>query len=258
MKESVINMSSTTYSYRTKEINMSQTLTIKSLISQTNNVLLLEDISENRDVVRWSLETMGFKVYDTPSSVEAKEIFGQHDFLLSVLHLKHDPVGSLKVCRWIKAESTVPVIMLTHREETLNEEMAMFAGADDYVLIPINSKVLVSRISQQIKRRQTQHELNTKVLSWGSLRLDPSRRIFTINDNDCLLTKMEYLFIQLLMESPQRIFSRKQILDAIGVRKGIGTDHIVDSHASRIRAKIRVYGGPEVISAIRSVGFRLI
>jgi two-component system catabolic regulation response regulator CreB len=68
---------------------------------------------------------------------------------------------------------------------------------------------------------------------------------------------MEYQFLQLLMENPQRVFSRNQILDAIGVMKGIGTDHIVDSHASRIRAKIRDNGGPKVISVIRSVGFRL-
>jgi len=60
------------------------------------------------------------------------------------------------------------------------------------------------------------------------------------------------------MENPARIFSRNQILEAIGVMKGIGTDHIVDTHASRIRNKIRENGGPEVIAVIRSVGFRLI
>jgi two-component system catabolic regulation response regulator CreB len=78
-----------------------------------------------------------------------------------------------------------------------------------------------------------------------------------IGNNAVNLTNMEFQFLQLLMENPQRVFSRNQILDAIGVMKGIGTDHVVDSHASRIRAKIREHGGPEVIAVIRSVGFRL-
>ena len=59
------------------------------------------------------------------------------------------------------------------------------------------------------------------------------------------------------MENPQRVFSRNQILEAIGVMKGVGSDHLVDSHASRLRKKIRENGGPEVIAVIRSVGFRL-
>jgi two-component system catabolic regulation response regulator CreB len=71
------------------------------------------------------------------------------------------------------------------------------------------------------------------------------------------IRRVNYLFLQLLMENPQRVFSRNQILEAIGVMKGLGTEHIVDSHASRIRAKIREHGGPEVIAVIRSVGFRL-
>ena len=68
---------------------------------------------------------------------------------------------------------------------------------------------------------------------------------------------MEYQSLQLLMENPQRGFSRNQILEAIGVMKALGTDHIVDSHASRIRTKIRDNGEPAVIAVIRSVGFRL-
>lgn len=88
--------------------------------------------------------------------------------------------------------------------------------------------------------------------------MDLSEHSFKVDDKHVPLTNMEYQFLQLLMENPQRVFSRNQILEAIGVMKGLGTDHIIDSHASRIRAKIREYGGPEVISVIRSVGFRLV
>jgi len=147
--------------------------------------------------------------------------------------------------------------MLTQRGEVVDEEMVMSAGADDYVSIPIESKILTSRISQQIKRGQTQRAPRANILIWGPLQMDLSEHSIKIEDKHVPLTNMEYQFLQLLMENPQRVFSRNQILEAIGVLKGIGTDHIVDSHASRIRAKIREHGGPEVISVIRSVGFRL-
>jgi two-component system catabolic regulation response regulator CreB len=87
--------------------------------------------------------------------------------------------------------------------------------------------------------------------------MDVNKHSFYIDAQNVELTNTEFPFLHLLLESPERIFSRNEILSAIGVSKGIGTDHIVDSHASRIRSKIREHGGPEVISVIRSVGFRL-
>jgi two-component system catabolic regulation response regulator CreB len=80
---------------------------------------------------------------------------------------------------------------------------------------------------------------------------------FTIENRAVQLTNTEFQFLQLLMENPQRVFSRSQILTAIGVMKGLGTDQIIDTHASRLRIKIRNNGGPEVIAVVRSVGFRL-
>jgi DNA-binding response OmpR family regulator len=147
--------------------------------------------------------------------------------------------------------------MLINREEVVDEAMAMKAGSDDYVSKPINVQILTSRISQQLKRGQAKRAPLANVLTWGGMQMDLNQRTFTIDSNPVQLTNSEFQFLHLLMESPQRVFSRKEILSAIGVLKGIGTDHIVDSHASRIRSKIRKNGGPEVITVIRSVGFRL-
>jgi DNA-binding response OmpR family regulator len=174
-----------------------------------------------------------------------------------MIHIGHDPLRSLELCRWVKAASTVPILMLTSRDELVDEQMAMSAGADDYITKPIESKILTSRITQQLKRGQTQRAPRANILTWGLLQMDLSQHSFTVKDKTVQLTNTEYQFLQLLMENPQRVFSRNQILEAIGVLKGIGTDHIVDSHASRIRSKIRENGGPEVIAVIRSVGFRL-
>jgi two-component system catabolic regulation response regulator CreB len=88
--------------------------------------------------------------------------------------------------------------------------------------------------------------------------MDLSNHEFSVADKELHLTNTEFQFLQLLMENPQRIFTRNQILEAIGVMKGVGSNQLVDTHASRLRKKIREHGGPEVINVIRSVGFRLI
>ena len=225
---------------------------------QPNNVLFLEDDDEDRLSVRLHLELMGFVVYDTPSPIEVKELFQQHDYSLVIIHLGHAQLQALETCRWVRAASTVPIIMLTNRQEVIDEEMAMNAGADDYVSKPIVSKILTSRIVQQIKRGQAQRAPRANILMWGPLQMDLSQHIFSVNEKLVELTNIEFQFLQLLMENPQRIFSRSQILEAIGVMKSIGTDEIVDEHALRIKKKIVSNGGPEVISIIRSVGFRLV
>lgn len=230
---------------------------IASEVYPPNNALLLEDEPKDRMATRLHLELMGFVVYDTPSPIEAHEIFNQHDFSIVLLHLGFSQLASLEVCRRIRSESTVPILMFTARGEIVDEQMVMSAGADDYITKPIASKILTSRITQQLKRGQSQRAPRANILKWGPLEMDLSQRSFKIEDKSINLTNMEYQFLQLLMENPSRVFSRNQILEAIGVMKGLGTDHVVDSHASRIRAKIRENGGPEVISVIRSVGFRL-
>jgi two-component system response regulator RegX3 len=196
-------------------------------------------------------------VYDTASPIEAKEIFLQRDFSLVMIHIASLPLRGLELCRWIRAASTVPILMLTNRDEVIDEAMVMSAGADDYVSKPIDSKILTSRINQQISRGQSQRAPRANILIWGPLRMDLSAHQFTIDDAELHLTNTEYQFLQLLMENPHRIFTRGQILEAIGVMKGLGTNQLIDTHASRIRKKIRESGGPDVITVVRSVGFRL-
>ena len=223
-----------------------------------NNVLLAEDDPKDRLETRLHLELMGFIVYDTPTGREAKEIFEQRDFSLVLIHFSINPLQSLELCRWLRANSNVPIIMLTKRGELVDEQMVIAAGADDYVSKPIDSKILSSRIVQQIRRGKGQRSPRANILSWGTMKMDLSNHEFTVADKELHLTNTEFQFLQLLMENPQRIFTRNQILEAIGVMKGVGSNQLVDTHASRLRKKIRENGGPEVINVIRSVGFRLV
>jgi two-component system response regulator VanR len=224
---------------------------------EANNALLIEDDGDDRLTVRLLLEVMGFTVYETPSAIEARELFALRDYSLAVIHIGHAPLVSLELCRWVRAESTVPILMLTKRGEVVDEEMVMNAGADDYVSKPIDEKIFTSRVLQQLKRGQSQRAPRATIISWRNLEMDLTEHSFKVGGKIVDLTNTEYQFLQLLMENPNRVFSREQILDTIGSLRGSSSDQVVDSHASRIRKKIRENGGPEVISVIRSVGFRL-
>ena len=221
------------------------------------NVLLVEDDAEDRLEIRLQMEVMGFVVYDTPSLTEARELFDQRDYSLVILHVGHAQLESLQVCRAIRADSTVPIIMLTDRDEVVDEEMVLAAGADDYVTKPIIPRILTSRVTQQIKRGETQRAPRANILSWGELEMDLSQHRFRVAGKEVMLTNTEYQFMQLLMANPKRVFTRAQIVDAISAFRGSASDHVVDNHASRLRKKIKEVGGPNVIEVVRSVGFRL-
>jgi DNA-binding response OmpR family regulator len=221
------------------------------------NALLVEDDAEDRLQIRLQLELLGLVVYDAATQQEAQELFPQRDYSIVLIHLGHSQLESMQLCRSIRAESTVPIIMLTQRDEVVDEEMVLAAGADDYVTKPIVERILTSRITQQMKRGETQRAPRANVLTWGPLEMDLSQHSFKVAGKEVMLTNAEYQFLQLLLANPERIFSREQILQTIGSFRGYKSDHLVDSHASRLRKKIREAGGPNVISVVRSVGFRL-
>jgi DNA-binding response OmpR family regulator len=221
------------------------------------NALLIEDDAEDRLNIRLQLETLGLVVYDAATKQEAQELFPLRDYSIVLIHLGHSQLESMQLCRSIRAESTVPIVMLTQRDEVIDEEMALAAGADDYVTKPIVERILTSRVTQQMKRGETQRAPRANILTWGPLEMDLSQHSFKVGGKSVMLTNAEYQFLQLLLANPERIFSREQILQTIGSFRGYKSDHLVDSHASRLRKKIRDAGGPNVISVVRSVGFRL-
>jgi DNA-binding response OmpR family regulator len=120
------------------------------------NVLLIEDNPTDRLSIKLQLEVMGFVVFDVASALEAAEIFKIRDYSLVLIHLGHAPLESLEICRQIRAASTVPILMITKRDEVVDEELALGAGADDYVTKPIESRILTSRVTQQLKRGESQ------------------------------------------------------------------------------------------------------
>lgn len=226
--------------------------------SMNPRALIVEDDGPDRMALKQQLQLMGIVVEDANSPEEGQKFFECAVYHLVILHSSRSQQEALELCRWIRAHSTTPIIMLTRRDELVNEQLAIQAGADDYIVKPIMSKVLTSRVSQQMRRMHLEGiEEEIPKLQWGNLTLDVEQHEFLIGEEQVPLTTSEFRFIQLLMERPQQVFTREQIVHALGLGSSFGSDHIIDSHASRLRSKVRKNGGPEIVHSVRGVGFKL-
>ena len=219
------------------------------------NALLLEDIADDRRDVKVQLEVMGFSVFDVSTAQEAREVFAIRDYSLVLIHLGHAPLESLEICRQIRAMSTVPILMITQRKEVVDEQLALGAGADDYLTKPIDSRILASRVTQQFRRGESQRAPRKTLLTWENLSLDIAEHLFKIGEKEILLTNSEYRFLHLLMEDPHRTFSKEQVLTVVTSLREASSS--VETYAHQLRSKIKRNGGPDVIAVVRSTGFRL-
>lgn len=223
-----------------------------------SRVLLLEDNPEDRQLVRLQLTDMGFEISESHDYNAASRLFNSNSFVCVIIHLSNDPLRSLDFCRWVRNKSNIPIIMLTSREELVNEQMCLEAGADDYITKPIDTRILSSRVIQQLHRTKSHILAKAHILIWDLLEMDLANHSLRWEANEIKLTQTEFNFLRLLMENPHKIFSRDEVLEAVGILPGIGTNHLLDTHASRIRLKVQRAGGPNLISSVRSIGFRLV
>lgn len=219
-------------------------------------VLLLEDGPYALANCRKILGEMDFDLVSCHDLGQAMDLFASRHFDLIFIHASALPSKGLQFCHWVKSQSVVPIIALTNRAGAVTEEMCIDAGADDYVVCPVSKKILTSRIAQQMERTRNAERRQAQFLSYENLYLDLVSHALLIDHEMVSLTASELRMLTEFMRHPERVISRGQILDAIGIGDGPGSDHIVDSHMSRLRIKIAKAGGPKVLGAVRGLGFR--
>ncbi len=225
---------------------------------QRELVLVVDDNEDIRVFVRASLEGEGFRVIEAIDGESALEKFNESKPAVIILDLSIGQPDGFEVCREIRKSSSVPIIMLTNRGEEMDEAMCLAAGADDYITKPVSSRILNLRVTTQLRHRSLKTSHTPTLLEAENLHLNTETRELLVGNERVALTKTEYDFLKLLMEQPTRVYSRDQVTEAIGGSVEFSSDHLLDTHASRLRLKIKAAGGPRVISAIRGVGYRLI
>jgi two-component system response regulator ResD len=223
-----------------------------------DQILIVDDNEDIRFFVRTALAPEGFDVIEAADGTKALEIFRKHEPAVIILDLSIGQPDGFEVCREIRKVSTVPIIMLTSHVEEMDEAMCLAAGADDYITKPVSARILALRTTTQIRHRAAQNIVVGSTIVAGPLTLDTETRELTIADKKIELTRTEYDFLFLLIASPKRVFTREQISEAIGTSLEYSSDHLLDTHASRIRMKIKEVSDIKVLHAVRGVGYRLL
>jgi two-component system OmpR family response regulator len=220
-------------------------------------ILVVDDHPDVRIFVRACLEGQGFSVIEAENGREALRLFKEVNPALLILDLSIGQPDGFEVCREIRKASNVPIIMLTSHDQELDEAMCLAAGADDYITKPVSDQILTLRVNTQMRHRSARAEpLSTKI-TVGGLGIDSSSYEFTVEGIPVPLTRTEFEFLKLLMTKPKHVYTRDQVIEAVGGSVIFSSDHVLDTHASRLRMKIKSVGGPKAIHSVRGVGYRL-
>ena len=221
-------------------------------------ILVVDDVEDIRTFVKEALTPEGYEVIEAADGDQALAIFRREDPSLVILDLSIGQPDGFEVCREIRRSSTVPIIMLTSHVQEMDEAMCLAAGADDYITKPVSARILALRISTQMRHRAAQLQINGNLITTGPLSLNTDTRELLVEGVRIVLTKIEYDFIKLLISNPKRVFTREQVSDAIGTSLEYSSDHLLDTHASRIRGKLKEASDIKVLHAVRGVGYRLL
>jgi two-component system, OmpR family, response regulator ResD len=223
-----------------------------------NKVLVVDDNEDIRLFVKFALEAEGIEVLLAENGKKALEVFKANELSAIILDLSIGQPDGFEVCREIRKSSTVPIIMLTSHVEEMDEAMCLAAGADDYITKPVSARILVLRTSTQLRHRAQQPKDANTLINAGPLTLNTASRELQVEGVNVPLTRIEYDFLHLLIQNPNRVYTREQISIAIGTSIDFSSDHLLDTHASRIRMKIKEINSTKVLYAVRGVGYRLL
>jgi two-component system alkaline phosphatase synthesis response regulator PhoP len=219
-------------------------------------ILIVDDEARIVNLVRDYLKRAGFHVLSAHDGETALVIARREQPDLIVLDLMLPGVDGLDVCRRLRRESGVPIIMLTARVEEADRIVGLELGADDYVTKPFSPGELVARVRATLRRASGQIGPST-IIRAGHVELDTAALTASIDDRPVDLTPTEFQLLATLTRQPGRIFSREQLLQAVhGVAFG-GYDRSVDSHIKNIRRKIEPNPRePRYIQTVYGVGYR--
>jgi two-component system response regulator RegX3 len=223
-----------------------------------SKVLIVEDEPAVRDALDYSLRGEGFEVDAAPDGEAGLRAAQAGDYDVVILDLMLPKMSGTEVCRRLRSESAVPIIMLTAKGAELDRVLGLEIGADDYVTKPFSMAELIGRIRAILRRRQLDRSGATSMLRVGDLELDPIRHEVRIGGEPKRLTPSEFKLLLLLAQDPERVFSRREIMQHLWDSSYVGDQRACDIHISNLRQKIEEDpGNPARVETVRGVGYKL-
>jgi two-component system phosphate regulon response regulator PhoB len=221
-------------------------------------VLIVEDDAAVQELLRFSFDMAGFGVAVVANGDQGLEALKRVKPDVAVIDWMLPGMSGLQLTRRIRGDTylrDLPIIMLTARGEEEDRIAGLDHGADDYVTKPFSPKELVARVKALLRRRAPQ-TLGSPVEVAG-VRLDPANHLATYTGQRLDFGVVEFKLLHFFMVSPDRVFTRDQILDGVWGGDSFVQDRTVDVYIRRVRATLESAGAPELIETVRGIGYRL-
>jgi two-component system response regulator RegX3 len=222
-------------------------------------ILVVEDTEAILDAVTDALAAEGFDVQGVSDGKVALETARAQPFDLVILDLMLPGLSGTEICRRLRAESAVPIIMLTARDSVADRVLGLETGADDYITKPFSEVELLSRVRAILRRRELDRPHSSTVQKLGGLSLDVVAHEVRVDDEAVRLSPSEYKLLALLAQAPGRVFSRREIMQHLWQSTYVGDERACDAHVSTLRRKIeRDPAFPERILTVPGFGYKLV
>src|SRR6266516_3663130 len=229
-------------------------------MSTTAATILLVDGEESiQKLLTYPLERDGYRVVQARDGDEALRRFDEEQIDLVVLDVMLPKPDGLDVCRRLRSTSSVPIIMLTARDDEVDKVLGLELGADDYITKPFSIREFRSRVRAALRRaaapRHDSHE--PEPITLDGLMIDPQRRTVEVGGEPVQLTYVEFELLRTLASRPGRVFTRQALLEAVWGGSDYRDPRTIDVHIRHLREKLeRDASEPEIILTVRGVGYR--
>jgi DNA-binding response OmpR family regulator len=228
-------------------------------MADSSTILLVDDEDAVQKLLAFPLERDGFRVVQARDGQEALERFAAERIDLVVLDLMLPKLDGLEVCKRLRASSSVPIIMLTARDDELDKVLGLELGADDYITKPFSIREFRSRVRALLRRASAPAPAadNAETIEADGLRIDLAKRHVEAHGNPVQLTYVEFELLRTLASHPGRVYTREMLLQALWGGSDYREPRTIDVHVRHLREKLeRDPREPEFILTVRGVGYR--
>jgi DNA-binding response OmpR family regulator len=221
-------------------------------------ILVVDDEPAIVDAVEFALRREGFDVDAVGDGREALDAAREGSYDLMILDLLLPGTSGLEVCRAVRAESDLPIVMLTARDAEIDRVVGLELGADDYVTKPFSLAELVSRVRALLRRRELDRRSGVMSVTIGDVEIDFAKHLVRVAGAPVHLTPSEFRLLTLLASEPGRARSRRELMQHLWQSTYVGDEHACDVHISNLRRKIEDDPArPRRLVTVRGVGYRL-
>lgn len=223
------------------------------------NILIAEDERDIRNLVNLHLSKDGYKIFEAENGFEAINIFEKHNIDLAVLDVMMPIMDGINVLRKIRENSTIPVIFLTARGEESDKILGLGLGADDYIVKPFSPLELSARVQAHLRRYyKYTAEKPIREIIIGDITINKESYTVYKKNNKVELNAKEYKILELLMDNPGRVFTKKQIYEEVWGEPFYGDENTIMVHISHLRDKIEEDPKvPKYLKTIRGIGYKV-